>query len=522
LCTVLLFLSLSGGFNHELGGDPDEAAHFVTGLMIHDYVRLGTSVPPFEFAKEYYGHYPKMAFGIWPPLFHTMEAGWMLLVSPSKISVLILLSLIAASLAYFVFATVARQFGFTSGMCAGLFLVSLPMIQQSTNLVMLDSCVALFSFIACLHFGRYLDSDRWQEAALFGIWAAAAILTKYNGLALALLPPLCALLSGRWRILLRGKTWLPAGVVLVICGAWYIPMRQLVSYAAEPLPSFSTVLPGMMSNSMALYQSVGLPVLIVAGVGVYFAMSRRHIEFVVENGVYISAGALIASYWLFHSIVVPAPAARYMESALPAVVVFAALGVHGMSRMLRRPPLELAVAVVVLYAMGPFRVTETPRFGLAELASRLTGPQASSKSIILADGDPPIEGIAVSEVAVRDRSLSRYVLRGSKVLARSTWMGAEYRQLYHTPEEILKALDSTGVSVVIVQSDTTIPAPHRALLRQALKSAQATWALWSEAPWGRHEKQFLVYRRIQPIEGRSCFEVSLEWTLHLRWPVCTP
>src|SRR5215510_2485101 len=90
-CITVLMAYLSGAFSHELGGTADEAAHFMTGLMIHDYVKSGIKTPPFAFAKDYYTHYPKLAFGIWPPLFHVMEASWMLLISPSKASVIFML-----------------------------------------------------------------------------------------------------------------------------------------------------------------------------------------------------------------------------------------------------------------------------------------------------------------------------------------------------------------------------------------------------------------------------------------------
>src|SRR5262249_40854090 len=159
---------------------------------------------PLDFAKEYYTHYPKIAFGIWPPLFHMMEAAWMLLVSPSKVSMCLMLGGITALVAYLLFRAVERHFGFAGGICAGLLLISMPLMQQSTSLVMGDSSVALFSFLAILRFGRYLDWGRWQDAALFGIWGSAAILSKYNGLALALVPPLCAALTGRWNLLRRG------------------------------------------------------------------------------------------------------------------------------------------------------------------------------------------------------------------------------------------------------------------------------------------------------------------------------
>src|SRR5262245_18910858 len=111
-CVTLMMLKLSGAFTHELGGAPDEAAHFITGLMIHDYVASGIGTSPLEFAKEYYTHYPKVAFGIWPPLFHVMDAAWMLLISPSKASVVLMLSVFTTVVAYLLFRVIERAFGY--------------------------------------------------------------------------------------------------------------------------------------------------------------------------------------------------------------------------------------------------------------------------------------------------------------------------------------------------------------------------------------------------------------------------
>lgn len=494
----------------------------MTGLMIHDYVTSGANLPPMDFAKTYYGHYPKVAFGIWPPLFHAIEGAWMVLFSPSKIAVLILLSGIVALLAYFLFLTVEPYFGFAAGVCAGLLLVSFPVMQQSTQLVMADSCVALFSFLAVLHFGRYLDNARWQHSALFGIWASAAILSKYNGLALAFLPPLCMLFSNRWNLLRRGATWLPAAIVLVVCGSWYIPMVHLVAYAAEPLPTFSTVLPSMAANINALVGTAGIPVILVTCFGAALTFTRRARTTVEPSGIWISAAASIVACWLFHSIVTPDTEPRYMESALPALILFLVVGVYELSHIFRRPPLEFAMGLLICYVLGPFEVMTTPHLGYAEFASTLAREPNLSTSVILADGDADSEGMAVSEIAIHDRRPARYVLRGSKLLADSTWMGENYRALFDVSTRILRTLDAAGVSVIILQIDPMVEAKHHALLKKALLAATDTWQVWSPETKNSRARSFLVYRRTRPLLGRFCFEVSLERTMNVRLPVCTP
>src|SRR4051812_10894832 len=63
---VLVFLSLvvalqvaSGAYKSEFSAYPDEPSHYVTSLMLRDYVAHFHFESPIKFAKAYYYHYPK-------------------------------------------------------------------------------------------------------------------------------------------------------------------------------------------------------------------------------------------------------------------------------------------------------------------------------------------------------------------------------------------------------------------------------------------------------------------------------
>src|SRR5215211_7034866 len=74
LLALVIGLQMRAGANHaEFGGHPDEAAHYVTGLMLRDYVASGLPGNPMAYAKTYYDHYPKVAIGNWPPGFYAIQ-----------------------------------------------------------------------------------------------------------------------------------------------------------------------------------------------------------------------------------------------------------------------------------------------------------------------------------------------------------------------------------------------------------------------------------------------------------------
>src|SRR4051812_19677115 len=67
----IIFLQWSGGgYTSEFIGYPDESAHYVSGLMVHDYLHhliSFESVSPLKFASDFYDYYPRVSIGHWPP-----------------------------------------------------------------------------------------------------------------------------------------------------------------------------------------------------------------------------------------------------------------------------------------------------------------------------------------------------------------------------------------------------------------------------------------------------------------------
>src|SRR6202012_276509 len=98
------------------------------------------------FAKNYYVHFPKVAIGHWPPLFHIIQGTWMLAFGRNKGSVLVLMALMAATLAAGVLRFVIPDCGPMAAAMAAAILISTPFMQTSVSSVMSDLLLSLLAF----------------------------------------------------------------------------------------------------------------------------------------------------------------------------------------------------------------------------------------------------------------------------------------------------------------------------------------------------------------------------------------
>ncbi|HYW48635.1 MAG TPA: glycosyltransferase family 39 protein [Bryobacteraceae bacterium] len=512
-----------GAFRAEFSGS-DEAAHFVTSLMVHDYVAASMPGSPVKFAQDYYARYPKVAFGIWPPLFHLSQAAWMLALSPSRASVLILMAMWAAILAAGCFLAVRSRFGFFAGALLGIVLISLPEIQAAANTVMADLMMSCFIFGAAFYFGRYLDSAKTRDALLFGLLSATAILVKYNALSLALVPPFAMLLARRFDPLRRRSFWLPALVVLLLCGPWYLYNRQLVRYAMDPVPGIADIPRAMQVNLAALIALTGAPLFLLAVLGA-FAKLRPASRETARAGVWPAAASLILALWFFHSVLYPSTEGRYLLAAAPALLLFAAAGCQEAARWLaprlslrQAPFFAVLVSACMVYGAVTFRIRTKESYGISEVAGKLFRDSGDAQDLFLVSGSPETEGMLISEMALRDRNGRHCVLRASKVLARSTWMGGNYEVLYQTPEQIAQFLRELPLKAIVFDRSRQYNRPHHRLLEQALAAEPA---LWAPQQMGNLE-MVQVYRRTEPVPATAGTAVYLDLSRTLGLSVEVP
>ena len=487
VCVVLLQWR-GNAFRSELGGTPDEPAHYVTGLMVHDYIAAGFPGPPMLYARNYYLHYPKVALGHWPPLFYALQAAWTLVFTVSRTSVMLLMAAITALLATVVCESLREDFSLVVGVGAGALLISLPIIEEFSHLLMAEMLVALLVLLAVLAYGRYLDTGRWQSAAWFGIWFTLALLTKGTAIQLAFVPPLAVLFGRRWQLFGSFSFWLPAILVLGIAGPWYlwVPGAQHESVARFGGIQFY---PDRLAGTPIAWGSMlGVVLLIAAGVGLLICC-RQIFLFQLQRpaGKWTAGLAVLVGAYLVR-VFVGAFEERHLLVNIPTLIMFGAVGAGW---LFQRPvwqempsalkSLMTAAALVVLVV---FNVRASPlkwHYGFSEVAQSLLSRPTLKNSVFLICSSASGEGMLISEIAARESRPGHIVLRANKMLASMDWMGWNYQPFFHDEEETLRYLEDIPAGIVIIDDDGR-RTPHGRLLYQGLQSHPEMWEVLARFP----------------------------------------
>ncbi|MBN9121390.1 MAG: glycosyltransferase family 39 protein [Planctomycetes bacterium] len=477
---LVLVQCRSGAHHSEFGAHPDEAAHVVTGLMVHDYLVGRDWSAPKRFAENYYLHYPKVGLGHWPPVFYVVQAGWAAAFGATACSLLLLMACTGAALATVLFRVICAHLNATRAAAMTAVFVLLPAVGTLGSMVMTEMLVALLSFAAALAFARYMgteSSNRWWWSLAFGVLASLAILTKGTGLLLALVPPLGLLLAGRPALFRRASLWLSAVVVATLCAPFYLYTLKMqqngmqhesfeLSFVPAAAQFYGAGLVSVSTGIVFLLALIGLVDRVVLP-------ARRNAR---PEPVFAALAALLLGTWTFHVLVPCGLELRHLLPALPPVVVFAAAGLDRvLSRIGCRSGTASPAAEVVLgILVGLFVVVgETPYRkdwrGYGEVTRVLGGEGGGTNSVTLVSSDPQGEGMMVSEMALADAHRpSRYVLRASKVLASDRWSGRDYRTRFESSEAIRDYVRGCSVGALVI--DTSVPPEntpehHRQLVR---------------------------------------------------------
>ncbi len=505
LLVVVTLQILSGAYGAEFGGYPDEPAHYVTSLMVRDFIAGFDWRSPMEFARNYYHYYPKVAFGHWPPFFYVVQAIWMLLFSAARASIRLEIAFTTALLAYSVYSQARRWFsGYASPVLAGLLTVCLPLVQLYADEEMAETLLTLLCFWAAVYFAKYLDSGKWQDNLKFGVFLALAVLTKGNGWLLVGIVPIAILLTRRFRAVATWQFWVGPLLVGITCVPWQLFTLDLAErgWTGGNQPSFHYTLAAIGQFGIILLELAGLTFGLMALLGLIVAVLVPALRGAVKSAPAVMFGLLIST-WIFHAIVPAGVEDRKMVIAIPALILFLFAGGYWLAdrlplgyRLSRWRTQILAGAAIVVFSFEAFAIPHQQHYGYAEVAGYIVSkPEFQGKTILVSDNTVG-EGLLISELAMREHPPDNVIVRGTKTFADVDWTGDNYRSLYSTPEQITQAIHNRRVDIVVVDTfGGGRDFEHNRLLREALRKTsdfQLVRSFPGESPEGK--ATILVYR----------------------------
>jgi hypothetical protein len=458
------------------------------------------------FARAYYEAFPKVALGHYPPGYY-LTAGVALLPHPDPD---VLLGLQVLFLALLVAATVrfaAPHLGAAAAWAAALLALALPPMLKLSVLVMADLQLALLCLLAALAWLRFLQSGSARHSLAFGLLAAAAILTKGSGLMLAALPPLTVLFTRRWAWLKQPSWWLAALPVALLAAPWMFYSAGITGegMVKQSVPAFFRQ--ALVEYTHLLPHALGWPLLVVV-VGALLrlaALGRRDGrlgEFESVLLAWLAGGAALM-------LLVPAGvSSRYL---VPLLVPLALLAVQSLGRLpvhaALRTWLPWGVLVVSLLSVGLLPQKTVSGYGTA-VARVLTESTAAKTGPWLVASDARGEGAVVAAAAFALDGSARVggrlqVLRASKELGTSDWLGRGYRAAFTEAGALRAHLDQRGIRWILLDDS---PPPerrqaHQALLAAALADPASGWRLVQEEtihrPDLREPGRLRLYQRVQ-------------------------
>lgn len=453
----------------------DEPSHFLNGYFISSYIKGHLGANPLAYATEYYLHYPKISIGHWPPAYYGL-LGILFLVIPASYPWVFGMNVLIACLpAVGVAIALARLCGRRVALAGVIIYMCIPLVVEGQIMFMVDQPLTAILLAATATWIAYVERQTWTRAVGFAALAACAILVKGNGWLVVFVPVFHMALTARWRLLLSVKLMVAAALGVLAVVPWYLVTAKIAADGFNYQAGLPYAWQALQANLAVLADNLSPPGVALALFGVAMEWRARRTDAVRWN---IIAGllALILSTLVLQSIIPVDIVDRYMAPAMPCVVVLAVAGAWRLLTLhLSRWPgaarlmacVMLAAFVVVPGVLHVVRRLPKSDVGAEQVAAMIAPGTASTVTVI--DGAAGYEGAMIAAVAVHDPQLHNYMVRSSKLLADSNFMGSSYSLKFASNAGVLAELARLGVQNVVLVRARDLPAyPHSVQLINAL------------------------------------------------------
>jgi hypothetical protein len=380
---------------------------------------------------------------------------------------------------------------------AGIVFTCLEISVKYSSVVMADGLLTFVLVLATLAFLRFIEGrQRIAYAMAFGLLASVAFLIKGYAICLVLVPVFVVILLRRWDVLRWPSLWIAPAIVVVLVGPWYWISRGMQSgtwtnvtvshYVRIAVPFYWLVVKVELG-------AIGRLVAVLGMVRVLLTLRDRHKTDIIGVGLF----SLMLSAWIVNCTIPAGREIRFWLPSVPSFVYFLVQGADWIAKWLTRwnPKVTrwqtavVAVLVLLILIMA-WRPYHKEFYGMGRVAEAvLHGPAVEFPSVLIVS-DVPGEGAFIAEMADRRKDVNSVVIRGSKLLADSNWVGSDYRLLYESPEAVVRVLDSIPVYYVAIDDATGAKvAAHQQLAQQTIAQYPERFQLLGTFPLVRPEEE---------------------------------
>jgi hypothetical protein len=213
------------------------------------------------------------------------------------------------------------------------------------------------------------------------------------------------------------------------------------------------------------------------------------------------------SVFVFQSLVPAGIESRFLLPAIAALVPLLFCGLMWFAESVGPravPPMvraALLLAIGVLISPGrTFAIPQKAYRGFSDVADFIQSQPHLRRGAILVSSDRDGEGLLISEIAMRYPSSEGYILRASKVLSQSDWLGLSYKSRFESADDVFKYLDLMGVDLLVIETRPGVAAPeHQEFLLQVENGHLDHWqpvVIPAKRSPDLKGSKILVYRRI--------------------------
>jgi hypothetical protein len=483
-----LSMSLARAYQSGFSG-ADEPSHFLNGYFIADYLRHHLGTNPMGAATDFYVHYPKISIGHWPPAYYGL-LGLLFLVLPPTIPVVFALNVLLAALPALGIAAALGMLYDRRAAIAGVLVYTLtPLVLEGHAMFMVDQPLTACLVAATAMWISYACAPSWGKAIGFALLSALAVLMKGNGWLVVFIPLFHIVLTANWQLLRSIKLYCAAALMALLVVPWYVLTAKIAADGFNYQAGIAYATQALLANLGTLAHNLtpaGILLAVFAAVSEYRGRAASALRWSIVSGLL----SLVLATLLLQSLVPVDIVDRYMAPALPAVVVLAGLGIQHLLALLARcgarPASALAGAVLaaVMIIPGILHLTTRPPKADTGITSVAAGLAPGSRpTLTVIDGPAGAEGAFIAEMAVHDVNLQGYVVRASKLLADSNFMGSSYTLKFDSQDAVLAELRRLGVQhIVIVRPNNAPTYPHSQQMRNALANNHSGFILKQSLP----------------------------------------